>query len=314
MRKRFTLAALAATIFAALALAVTAGAYVTARSYAAHPYATGFPSSALNDWGPIGITFDRSDNLYVADTADGNIYRFAPGGGVASPATRLTRSPISGEITGLAWGGAGQLYLARYSRGDVVQIDPRSGRVIRVVARVRCATGLAVDPASGSLFVSDNQCGRTIWRISGYGHGPGTVSPYAFAPGVDGLAFDNHGTLYAESDGNVIRIDGTRSRAPGAVTDLAHVPHADGLAVASGGPGGYPMIFANRNDGIVTRVNFATHPATLTDIFTGGSRGDFAAVDPRGCLYITQTAQVLRLTIRGKRGGFEPTTPPAHSP
>jgi len=311
VRKRFTLAALAATIFSALALAVTAGAYVTGRSYVAQPYVTGFPASATNHWGPIGIAFDRSDDLYVADTVDGNIYRFPPGGGTASPATRLTKTRVAGIITGLAFDAAGHLYLARYNPGDVVQINPSNGRVIRVVARVRCATGVTVDPVSGSLFVSQDQCGTTIWRITHYRHGPGTVKAYATEPGVDGLVFDNRGNLYAESDGTVTQIDGTHSATPGAVTDLAHVPYADGVAVAPAARDGRPLVFANRNDGIVTRVDFSTRPASQTDIFTGGTRGDFAAVDSHGCLYVTQTADVVRLAPRAKRCNWEPTTPTA---
>jgi sugar lactone lactonase YvrE len=307
MRMRFTVAALLATGFTTLALAVTTVAYVTTRGYIAQPYATGFPKSAANHWGPIGVAFDRSDRLYVADTVDGNIYRFPRGGGAVSPATRLTRTPVPGRITGLAFNAAGQLYLARYSPGDVVQINPRNGRVIRVVASVRCATGLAVDPVSGSLFVSEDQCGTTIWRISHYRHGPGTVTPYATAPGVDGLVFGGHGNLYGESDANVIRIDGTGSATPSAITGLAHVPHADGLAVAVSRRVGLFLV-VNRTDGIVTHVNFHTQPATLTNIFTGGSRGDLAAVDSHGCLYVTQTAQVLRLAVPHQRCSFQPTT------
>ena len=308
MRKRFTVAALA-TGLTTLALAVTAAAYVTTRGYIAQPYATGFPTSAANHWGPIGIAFDRSDRLYVADTADGNIYRFPRGGGAVSPATRLTRTPVPGRITGLAFNSAGQLYLARYRPGDVVQINPHNGRVIRVVASLPCATGLAVDPVSDSLFVSEDQCGTTIWRISHYRHG-GTVTPYATAPGVDGLVFGGRGNLYAESDANLIRIDGTGSATPGAITDLAHVPHADGLAVAVSRSGG-PFLVVNRTDGTATHVNFHTQPPTLTNIFTGGSRGDLAAVDSHGCLYVTQTSQVLRLAVPHQRCSFEPTTRPA---
>src|SRR5437763_4317918 len=134
-----------------LALPGAAGAYSTAPGYQASDYATGFPKSAPNDWGPIGIAFDTSDNLYVADRADANIYRFQPGGGPASDATRLTPSPIPGLITGLAVSPSGDIYLARYGAGDIVQIDPGTGEVIRTVASVPCATGLAIDPASGDL-------------------------------------------------------------------------------------------------------------------------------------------------------------------
>src|SRR5690242_17699756 len=79
-----------------------AHAFSTAPGYLAKRYATGFASSQANHWGPIGIAFDRSDNLYVVDRADGDIYRFKPGGGVASSRTRLTPRPIGRHLTGMA--------------------------------------------------------------------------------------------------------------------------------------------------------------------------------------------------------------------
>ncbi len=301
-------AAFAATLL--LALPAAAGAYSTAPGYQASDYANGFPESLANNWGPIGIAFDQSDNLYVADRADGNIYRFQPGGGAASPDTRLTPSPIPGLITGLVVSRSGAVYLARYAAGDIVQVDPDSGEVIRTVAKVPCATGLAIDPVSGDLFVSEDQCGSTIFRVSRFYSGPGTVTPYTYAPGVDGMAFDSvSGTLYAESDGHVVRIDGTRSLTPGRVDSIADVPYADGLAFGAHTSGEPSYLVANRNNGIVTRVDFALGILpSEQDLFTGGSRGDFAAVDSHGCLYITQSASIVRIGRTGQGCGLQPTT------
>ncbi|HEY1593531.1 MAG TPA: hypothetical protein VGF81_17165 [Solirubrobacteraceae bacterium] len=303
-------AAIAATAML-VALPAAAGAYSTTSGYAATDYATGFPESPVNDWGPIGVAFDTSDNLYVADTVDGNVYRFQPGGGAASDGTRLTPSPIPGKITGLAVSGAGSVYVARYSAGEIVQLDPGTGEVLRTVASVPCATGLAIDPASGDLFVSQNGCGSAVFRVSHFATGAGTVSVYTRAPGVDGLAFDNvSGDLYAESDGHVLRIDGTRSLTPGHVDSIAKVPGADGLAFGAHSSGMPSYLVANRNNGTVTRVAFGLGliPST-TDIFTGGSRGDFAAVDSNGCLYITQSASIVKIGRAGQSCGLEPSNP-----
>jgi sugar lactone lactonase YvrE len=304
----------ALTVGLLLALPGAAGAYTTASGYAAQDYATGFPESSTNDWGPIGIAFDLSDNMYVADNVDGNIYKFQPGGGVASSDTQLTSSPIPGGIEGLVASADGELYLARYSTGDIVQVDPDTGDVLRTVASVPCATGLAIDPVSGDLFVSENQCGSTIFRISGYQDGTGTVSSYARAGGVDGLAFDQDGTLYAESDGNVLKIAGTLSPTPGLVTSVAHVPGADGLAFGAHSSGRLPYLVANRNDGIVTKVNFSSAFPSQTDIFSGGSRGDFVAVDSNGCLYITQSNSIVRISSASDTCGLEPSNPGAAPP
>jgi hypothetical protein len=300
-------AALAAAVIAT-AMPAAAGAYSTAPGYSASDYATGFPSSAANDWGPIGIAFDTSDNLYVADNVDGNIYRFQPGGGTVSAATRLTPSPIPGGLTGLAIGPSGALYAASYGANAIVQVNPMTGEVTGVVADVPCPTGVAIDPVSGDMFVSENQCGSTIYRVSNYASGQGTVAPYATLPGVDGLAFAPDGTLYAESNGSIDAVDGTASATPGAVTTIASMPYADGLAFAAPVGGQSPFLVVNRNDGLVTRVDLGSDQGSASDIFSGGSRGDFVAVDSSGCLYVTQTSSIVR--IAGSGGCvFQPTTP-----
>src|SRR4051812_33714001 len=165
----------APAMFAALfSLAGSAGAYTTAPGYAAKDYATGFPFVARSGFGPIGITFDRSDNLYVSDAADDHVYRFQPGGGLAGIATRLTALPVAGKVAGLAFARDGRLYAARNVAGDVVELDQGTGAVIRTVASgIRCATGIAADPVSGDLFVSQNTCSGTIMRISGFSTGRG---------------------------------------------------------------------------------------------------------------------------------------------
>ena len=309
--RRCALTALLVTS-AILASTGTAGAYSTTPGYAASDYVTGFPAKT---WGPIGIAFDQSDNLYVGDPIDGYIYRFQPGGGQASAATRLNETPIPGDIAGLAITRDGHIYLARYDAGDVVEIDPGTGEVLReVVSGIRGATGLAVDPISGDLFVSPNNAGSTIWRISNFANGPGTATAYVSGvPGVDGLAFDSDGTLYAEDAGKILQVDGTSSVTAGSVTDLAYVPKADGLAFgAHPASSELPFLIANRNDGTVTQIDFGSGVPSTTDIFTGGSRGDFAAVDSHGCLYITQTTSIVRISgANGTCGTLSPSTPGA---
>jgi hypothetical protein len=136
------------------------------------------------------------------------------------------------------------------------------------------------------------------------------VTPYVHAPGVDGMAFDNiSGTLYAESNGNVVRIDGTQSLTPGRVDSIANVPYADGLAFGAHTSGEPSYLVANRNNGVVTRVDFGLGIIpSKRDIFSGGSRGDFAAVDSNGCLYITQSDRVVKVSSGGQGCGLEPTT------
>jgi sugar lactone lactonase YvrE len=295
------------------ALPASVQAYTAAPGYTAHDYATGFPSASCCHWGPIGIAFDQSDNLYVIDSADHNLYRFQPGGGVASNDTRVSQTSISGDPRGLAITRDGRLYAARSVKGDVVELSAATGQVLRTVAKVPCATGIAVDPVSGDLFVTENRCNSEIWRISNFSSGPGTATVYANPTSyccIDGIAFDADGTAYTEGAGHVLRVDGTTSGTPGAVHEIAFVPNADGVAFAAHAlTDPLPFLVANRNDGIVTRVGLTSGSPSETNIFSGGSRGDFAAVDSQGCLYITQTSSIVRMTGPNGRCPLTPSTP-----
>lgn len=296
-------------VSAALMVPAAASAYKAESGYSAGDYATGFPFTS--GYGPVGVAFDGSDNLYVGDGANGHLYRFQPGGGTAAPETRLTNAPLSGGIKGLAFTRGGRLYLARGTTGDIVEIDAATGRIDRVVVNgIGCATGLAADPASGDLFVSQGNCTNKILRISGFSQGPGTASTYASTPCcADGLAFGPDGTMYAAGAGHVLKIDGTASSTPGAARSIALVPHADGVAVGVPGRGEDPFLVVNRTDGKVTRVEFSRNPPAQSTILSGGSRGDFVAVDSRGCLYITQTSSIVGVTSAKTGCDLAPSTP-----
>jgi len=274
---------------------------VVAPGFAVADFAIGFPSTGVCNssscYGPFGLAFDASGSLFVSDGVSGLIYKFPSTGGVASLATQLNTVPISGGLLGLAFTKDGRLYQVIQSPGEVLEINASTGAVIRVVASISSGllAGLAVDPLSGDLFVSDQA--NTIWRISNFATGPGTVTAYTTGAGnTDGLAFGSDGTLYAASRtlGGIAAITGTNSTTPGTVTFIASVPSIDGMVVSSN-PKSH-IVFANRNDGIITEINFTSTTPTLTNILTGGSRGDFVTVGPDGCLYATQSDKVLKVT------------------
>jgi hypothetical protein len=304
---RPTMQACLAALVIALVCPSLAAAVTTAPGYEATPWATGFPFDSTQRWGPVGVAFDTSDNLYVSDFVDRHLYRFQPGGGAASAATRLTGGELGGGIKGLSF-ARGRLYLARATAGDVVEIDQGTGGVLRrVVGGLRCPTGLATDPASGDLFASQ-VCANAIVRISGLTSASPTSRTYA-ATAADGIAFGPDGTLYAASNGRVLKIDGTRSSTPGLTRSIAVVPAADGIAVGVPPAGGSPFLVANRTDGKVTRLDFSTTPPGQQDIMSGGSRGDFVAVNSQGCLFITQTSSVMRIVPPGRKCDLAPSTP-----
>src|SRR5215467_6857210 len=149
--------------FLALLLAAASFGQTAASGYAVTPVVTGFASQSFGV-GPTGMALDTAGNLYVSecfcpgtDPSQG-IYKFGPGGGVASPGTELaTAASLGGVPWGLAFGKDGNLYAALVDTGRVVQVDTVTGAVVRVVATsIISASELATDPLSGDLFVDQS--------------------------------------------------------------------------------------------------------------------------------------------------------------
>lgn len=275
----------------------SAAAATAGPGYAVSDFATDFYNNGII--GPTGVAFDSSNRLYVMDFLSGYLYRFGPDGGSAT--SPLNSTPISDRPDGITFDKSGRLYVARQGASDVVEIDPDTGAILRTVASgIPCATGLATDPISGDLFVSTVGCESSILRISDFENGPGRVTAYADPGGAaDGLTFAPDGTLYTanQDNYNIVRITGTNSPTPGTATVIANVPTADGVALGAGSDPTQPAyVLVNRNDGAVTKLDLGSSPPAATDIVTGGTRGDFIAVGPDGCLYATQTASVERVT------------------
>ena len=287
--------------WAALGLAapVGAGAAATAHDGArVQTFARGFDFDRTTRIGPVGVAFDHDGSMLVTAR---HVYRFGPDGGRAED-HRMTADPLAGLATGLAWGLDGRLYAARhdFGPGDVVELDPHNGSVLRVVAAgLECPTALATDPATGDLFFSTVACGHSIGRIFDPSGAAPRVRTFQSRLEVDGLTFGPDGELYAAHDpdrqGRTISVIDVRR---GRRTALATVRHADGIAlgrpaVARDAP---PFLVVNRTDGVITKVDLQAPGAPQTDIVTGGSRGDLVAAGDDGCLYATQTDSVLRVT------------------
>ena len=287
------LALLAAAASASLAFGATASPEASVRSFA-----TGFASK--NRVGPIGLAFGGG-RLYVTDGP--HLYSFGGDGGSAS-SHQVDLLPTGIQLAGLAFGADGGLYAVRRTSsttGDVVEIDPATGVVEKPVAvGLKCPTSLVADPRTGDLFVSELWCGKDVVRISG-----GQVTPYVTGIAADGLTFAPDGTLYVahapDADGYTISsVTGTGDAHPGTRTPLAKLPTADGIALASStGPGGRPdFLVVNRRDGAITRIDLDGRGNPTRDLAGGGTRGDLVAVGPDGCLYATQTSEILKITNR----------------
>jgi hypothetical protein len=164
------------------------------------------------------------------------------------------------------------------------------GTFERTVLGVPVATGIVTNPANGHLFISLE---INPGQILDFDPVHNTSSVFKNNLGnVDGLSTD--GDILYVADG--VRIEGWR------ISDGAEVFNSgvilgvpDGSALGLGGSLA-GNVFANDHDGTVVEVSL-TNPNLQTVIATGGSRGDFATVDPSTCsLLLTQTDRIERLS------------------
>jgi sugar lactone lactonase YvrE len=309
-------------VAACLWAAAGASAYET-NGVAVSEFATGFTTvnTSGGRLGPIGVAVDHQNRLYVTDQADGWLYRF-DGSGTADTAHRVGSAPIGNRPAGIAFDAQDHLYVARFRSKDVVQVDPSTGAILRtVVSGLSCPFGLAADPISGDLFLTEPSCNSNVMRIVNVASPAPFAVPYSsgFA-GPDGITSTPDGTVYVveAEPGRVVQVAGTAAGTPGQKTTLATLSGADGLAIGAGSGSTPPFVIVNRTTGSVTRVDLQNGSQSNTDLVTGGSRGDFPTVGFDGCMYATQTDRVLKITDpngtcgegAGLLGKLFPSTPP----
>jgi hypothetical protein len=287
------------------------GLGTAAAGYAVSTFASGFAYNSGLCFGPIGLAFDPQGNLLVANNFTGLLYQFSPQGGSADPG-HVVGNPFNGEgLNGLVFGKDGSLYGTGRAGpvcvvvNAVVQIDPHTAQIIRYLNAPGCPTGIAVDPLSGDLFISGY---GGIFRLSNFATGAGTLTNYS-SVGADGMTFAPDGTLYASDNGSgvVYSITGTNSATPGVATAIATVPGADGITlVTNPSSAALPYVVVNSNAGDIVKIDQTSSPATVTTIYSGGSRGDFVTVGPDACMYAIQTDRVIKITNADGSCSFQP--------
>jgi sugar lactone lactonase YvrE len=274
--------------------------YATAPGYKLSVFASDFPNSG--GVGPVGMAFDATGHLYVMDYTAGTLYRFSSTGGTAGTLTRVNAVPIDGNPAGLAFSKRGRLYVALQASGAVEELNPTTGAVLRTVAdNTPGATGIATDPLSGDLFVSE-PWEHTLARISNF-ESTGSPKVTSYTSDLvfpDGITFGAEGTIYVadggQSNGHAKKVSPT-SASSVTVTDIAAVDQIDGISLAAGSNPAHPSaIFGNTNSGNIAKVDLTGASPVVTDIVTGGTRGDFSVVGADGCLYATQTATIIKVT------------------
>ena len=296
------------------------------------PFANGFVAQNfffgnINFVGCPGVSnpaFDASGSMLVADFPTGDLYKLPATGGAASTANKL--SNLGKTFGNLVFGKDGSLYGSIFSPAAVVQVDPATGAVVRVVASgFSCASGLAIDPLSGDLFFDDNCVGgiqnASIWRVQNPSNANPTVVVYSTLPGFGNgaLAFAPDGTLFAvccafsNATAPVLMISGTNQPAPhNAVPINGITADTGGLAIGEVLPNGAAKSLIVHTGGAAGGVGGSLKLIDLTTLSAtvlANGLAEPGVIGPDGCMYVNSHDTILRLAPLAGPCSFAPTNP-----
>ncbi|MEO8957563.1 MAG: protease pro-enzyme activation domain-containing protein [Rudaea sp.] len=305
---------------------------VAGPGYALSVYASGFPVQDAVSFGQItlhgcvgvsGIAFDAAGNLFASDYVTGDIYKFAPGGGIANAATKLTGSAIGPSLGSLTFGLDGTLYATRVATsnnsptGAVLKIDTSNGAATTVAPNIPCPSNIATDPLSGDLFVSAFCFGTapqeddSIWRIANPGSASPATSTYArsgispngsvsFAP--DGTlyavyGYTNFGGLFAGID----RIGATNGTQPAPVQASGATSSFSALAIGNNPAGGTQALVSSvANSGgyahSVAVIDMTVSPPASGATLVQSDIGSSKILGPDNCVYLAGSNVVYKLS------------------
>ena len=310
-----------------------------APGFIATPYVTGilfenvnYGSVAWGCRGAEGIAFDSAGNLYVNEFPSGNIYKFPPGGGVASNATLLTKTAIYPSLAGMVIDSNDHLFVSEgattgnFFTGDVVQVDPSSGSVLKTLSSgLTCPFALAQDPLSGDLFTDSICTGTgaddfTVKRISNPLGASPTTSVYATLSGIPNvtIAFGPGGTMYVWSfvSPNVLiaKVSGTNVAGTPTVSTLPNLNASYLGLIATGQQASSDdadsLWMTPSVGGKIQGIGMAdltTSPPSLATSLTTGVGANHLVLGPGGCIFASQGTTVYKIT--DLNGGCNYTTP-----
>lgn len=305
---------------------------VAGPGYALSVYASGFPVQNAVSFGQItlhgcvgvsGIAFDAAGNLFASDYITGDIYKFAPGGGIADASNKLTGSAIGPSLGAMTFGLDGTLYATRIATADnsptgaVLKIDTSNGAATTVAANVPCPSNIATDPLSGDLFVSSFCFGTapqeddSIWRIANPGSASPATSTYAhtgispngsvsFAP--DGTlyavyGYPNFGGLFAGID----RIGATNGTQPAPVQASGATSSFSALAIGSNPAGGAQALvssvaYSGGYAHSVAVIDMTVWPPASGATLVQSDIGSSKILGPDNCVYLAGSNVVYKLS------------------
>lgn len=236
-----------------------------------------------NGIGPLGITFTDEGGVLVADTY-GNVRLFPDSDGQAVANTPVAYSYGGGKSDGLARVG-NRFFMAQPVSNAIIELNA-DGTPKQAIVSFYTATNVIANPNNGHLFASSVRR-NFILDVDPVAKKAVSFVTLPFGDG-DGLATDGV-TLYVETGEHIL---GYRLSDKKLVFDSGFLLGADGIAIGTGSLAG--QLFVNTNYGQIFQIDLKSQIITL--IATGGSRGDYIAVDPNGSLLVTTGYGVWRLT------------------
>jgi hypothetical protein len=297
--------------------------------YVVTPFATGFVSRPLT-FG--GITYGGcpgvstpaflDDNVFFTDWT-GDAIKLPAAGGAVTNANRLANV---GQT--LAWpvvSKGGKLYAARASTGsgisgDIVEINPTTGAVVRTLASgLSCPFSLVIDPLGGDLFF-DGGCDGSftdprVRRIRNPDSVTPTLEDYVTLPASPNgkMSFAPDGTLYVvtgyfNASPTISRVSGTN--VPGTPT-ITTVPGVNSnfwvnIGEISTNGAARSLLTLAPTTLELTLVDITTNPPTRTVLARNLGGGE---IGPDGCLYAPIETVVYRLTDSTGSCHFASATP-----
>ena len=304
------------------------------RGFTLTTFITGFAASNVFygnvNWSCRGASnpaFTSDGSVYANNFPDGGVYKLDAQGGAVTSGNKL--STLGPTLFGPVVGKDGRMYAARgattgdFSTGAIFELDPATGAIVRtVVGGVTCPTGLAVDPLSGDLFVSDSCAGAgsdnpSLWRVANPASATPTLSVYTTLPTTPTgwIAIAPDGTIFMPQNlltgtEPVLRISGTNIPGPPTQTPVPGLTTLYWVTVGETNPDGSAksLIVLDGPSSHLKLANISTNPPTFTDLIDApvGS----GVVGPDGCLYVSNTDAIYKLAPSAGSCGFTPTSHP----
>jgi uncharacterized repeat protein (TIGR01451 family) len=300
-----------------------------AAGFALTPWATGFTAENFFysdvSWGgcpgAVNPTFDSFGSALVAEFSTGNLYKLGLAGGAVTSGNSL--ASIGQTIGQPVFGRDGSLYATHgatgggASTGDVVQIDPNTGAMVKVlVSGLPCPGPLAVDPLSGDLFFASICFGgvnsSALSRIVNPSSASPTLTTYATLPSTPNgaISFAPDGTMFVVSGYNgpksIVQVAGTNKPAPPAMTTLSGINSDFWVTVGTYQASGAANSLIVNYGGVLQSVNITSSPFTTTNLADGPALSS-GVIGPNGCLYSTTSDTIYELAPSS--GGCGTSTP-----